>query len=132
MTEKYPGYLSHLIEREDFDAVTVVRLKCKAVDDETMREIFSSVFSLATDAGRHYLVLNLASVSHLPSMGLGKLVMLSRKVQAAGGRLALCQLSTIVNQTLEITNLVDLFDVFFSEEAAVQCLAAGARKGHAD
>ena len=131
MVAKHTRYLRHLLDREDFDAVTVVRLRGKAVDDETLREIFGSVYSLVSDSGRHHLVLNLARLSHLPSMGLGKLVMLSRKVQAAEGRLALCRLSPIVEQTLEATHLEDLFDVFYSERAAVQSLAAGTTAGRA-
>ena len=78
---------THWLEREDFGEVTVVRLKPpKALDEDTIRAIFDPIYSLASDMGRNNLVLNLAAVDHLPSMALGKLVMLNRKVQAANGR----------------------------------------------
>jgi anti-anti-sigma regulatory factor len=81
---------THWLERVDFGEVTVVRLKPpKTLDENTIRAVFDPIYSLVSDMGRNNLVLNLAAVDHLPSMALGKLVMLNRKVQAGNGRLAL-------------------------------------------
>jgi anti-anti-sigma factor len=122
MSEKHG---SRWLEREDLGAVTVVRLKTKTVDDDIMREVFAPIYSLVSDVGRHNLVLNLATITYLPSMGLGKLVMLNRKAQAAGGRLALCQLTPATEEVLKITHIYSLFDVFGSEQEAVQSFAGG-------
>ena len=111
---------THWLEREDFGDVTVVRLKTpKALDDDIIRAVFDPIYSLVTDMGRHRLVLNLAAVEYLPSMALGKLVMLNRKVQAAKGRLALCQLSPTVLEILESTHLSELFNVYATEQEAL-------------
>jgi anti-sigma B factor antagonist len=111
---------SHWLEREDFGPVTVVRLKTpKVLDEDTVRQVFDPIYTLTT-VGRTQLVLNLTAVEYLPSMALGKLVMLSRKVQLGKGRLALCQLSPVAKETLETTRLSDLFDVFASEKEALQ------------
>ena len=112
---------SHWLEREDVGGVTIVRLKPpKILDDDTTRAVFDPIYSLMADVGRSNLVLNLAAVEYLPSMALGKLVMLSRKAQAGGGRLTLCHLSRAVADALEATRLKDLFTVCGTEQEALQ------------
>ena len=70
--------------------------------------VFEPIYSLVGGMGRNRLVLNLAGVEILPSMALGKLVMLNRKVQAANGRLALCSISADSKESLELTHLLPL------------------------
>jgi anti-sigma B factor antagonist len=111
---------SHWLEREDFDAVTVVRLRIpKALDDDTIRVAFEPI-STVCGIGRSLLVLNLTAVEYLPSMGVGKLVMLNRRVQAANGRMALCCLSPAVKEVLESTHLNDLFNIYATEQEALR------------
>jgi anti-sigma B factor antagonist len=112
---------SHWLEREDFGAVTVVRLKLRRiVDDDTTRAVFDPIYSLVDDVGRKQLVLNFAVVEYLSSLGLGKLVTLNRKVQAGNGRLALCHLSPPVENSLESASLKPLFSLYATEQEAVQ------------
>jgi anti-sigma B factor antagonist len=117
MSEKHGG---HWLEREDLGGVTVVRLKANAVDDETLRAVFAPIYSLVNDVGRRNLVLNLAPAACLPSMALGKLLMLNRMAQAAGGRLALCQLAPAAQDILKGTRIDGLFTIFGSEQEALQ------------
>jgi anti-sigma B factor antagonist len=121
MCEMSSKHGSHWLEREDFGAVTVVRLKApKLLDDNTIREVFNPIYSLVADVGRSHLVLNLAGVEYLSSMALGKLVMLSRKAQAGNGAVALCHLSPTVENTLYTTHLKDLFTIYATEQEALQ------------
>jgi anti-sigma B factor antagonist len=101
--------------------VTVVRLKTpKAPDEDTIRAVFEPIYSLVGEVGRNQLVLSLAAVEYLPSLAVGKLVMLNRKVQAAKGRLALCHLTAGVRETLENTRLTELFTLCPTEEEALK------------
>jgi anti-anti-sigma factor len=112
---------SHWLERADFGAMTVVRLKpTRIVDDDATRAVFDPIYSLVDDVGRNQLVLNLAAAEYLSSMGLGKLVMLNRKVQAGNGRLALCHLSPAVESSLESAHLKQLFNIYATEQEALQ------------
>jgi anti-anti-sigma factor len=112
---------SHWLEREDFGGVTVVRLKTpKNLDEDILRAVFDPIQSLVGEVGRNQLVLNLAAVEHLPSSAVGKLVMLNRQVQAAGGRLALCHLNAAVVQTLDNAHLTELFTLCVTEQDALQ------------
>ncbi len=110
----------HWLQREDVGDVTVVRLKLARVGDEDALALFKQIYSLVDDMGRRNLVLSLGPVEYLPSMALGKLVMLNRKAQAAQGRLALCQLSEGVAEILELTHLNEIFSIYPTEEDAVR------------
>jgi anti-sigma B factor antagonist len=114
-------YESHWLERQDFGDVTVVRLKTpKVLNEDIDRNVFDPIYGLIGEVGRSKLILNLAAFEHLPSLVVGKLVMLSRKVQASDGRLALCQLCPAVEEVLEVTNLSDLFRIYATEEEALK------------
>jgi anti-anti-sigma factor len=124
MSEKHG---SHWLEREDRGEVTIVRLKTpRALDEDLIRSIFDPIYSLVRDVGRHKVVLNMAAVSYLPSLALGKMVMLNRKTQAALGGLALCHLSPAVREILTSTHLDQLFQIHETEEDALQSLQGAA------
>jgi anti-anti-sigma factor len=111
------------VERVDFGAVTVLRLKApRLVDDDAVRAAFDPICALVGEAGRTKLVLNLAAAEYLPSMALAKLAALGRKTRAGGGRLALCQVPATVEARLVSTHLGGLFDVYATEQEAVQSL----------
>ncbi len=111
------------LEREDCGNVTIVRLKTpKTIDDEVIRLIFDPIYAL-TSVGRSQLVLNLTAVHFLPSAALGKLIMLNRKVGVTNGRLALCQLTPPIQEVLETTHLNDHFNIYATEQEALQSFA---------
>jgi anti-sigma B factor antagonist len=111
---------SHWPERADFGAVTVVRLRPARVVDDATRAVFDPICGLVDEVGRNQLVLNLAASEYLSSMGLGKLVLLNRKAQAGNGRLALCHLSPAVEGGLESAHLQQLFNIYATEQEALQ------------
>jgi anti-anti-sigma regulatory factor len=112
------------LEREDFGDVTVVRVKApRPDDDDTTRDLFGQVHTLVRGVGRRRLVLNLAGPRSLPSLALGKLVLLNREAQAAQGGLALCGLTPAAAKALEDTHLAPLFRIYATEEEAVRSLA---------
>jgi anti-anti-sigma regulatory factor len=45
---------------------------------------------------------------------------LNKKVQAAGGRLAVCNLSPDLRETFEITRLSEYLDIYADEQDALQ------------
>src|SRR5262245_21774342 len=108
------------LEREDFGDVTVARVQIPMLwSDGTTDALFDGIYALV-DAGRARLVLNLDRVTFLASAALGKLVMLLRKVQAAGGRLTLCKVHPTIEEILHKTHLADVMLLYPDEQAAVQ------------
>src|SRR5436305_774256 len=73
------------------------------------------------------IVLNLGGVSYIDSGGLGTLVGLYTSARAAGGDIKLANLTQRVGDQLQITKLVTVFEVFDSEEKAVNSFGATAK-----
>ena len=115
---------THNLEREDEGDITIVRVKTPQLsDDASTRDIFNSVSLLVSELGRHKIVLNLQQVQYIDSLTLGKLVMLNRRTQAAGGGLVLCHLQPVPDDTLETTHLKHLMRLAADEDSAKRELA---------
>jgi anti-anti-sigma factor len=74
--------------------------------------------------GRLRIVLNMVAVEMVYSLGLGKLIMLNRRLQAASGHLVLCQLKSFVAEVIETAHLSHLFAIRDNEQQAIEKLAA--------
>jgi anti-anti-sigma factor len=121
MSEKHG---SHWLEREDFGEVTVVRLKVpKLTDDNITRDLFDQISTLASEMGRILIVLNLAGVEMVYSLSLGKLIMLNRRLQVAGGHLVLCHIKPFVGEVIVTAHLSDVLTIRENEQQAIEQLA---------
>jgi len=83
--------------------------------DVKIRELIDE--SLA--AGKKNLVLDLAGVSTIDSSGIGEMVACYTTVTKKGGHLKLLRLSPKINDILQVTQLITVFDVFDNEDEAV-------------
>ena len=72
------------------------------------------------------VVLNLADVTYIDSGGLGTLVALYTTAKNADASIKLARLTKRVGDLLQVTKLLTVFDVYDSEEEAVQSLRKGA------
>ncbi len=66
------------------------------------------------------VVMNLREVNYIDSGGLGTLVSLYTTAKNAGGAVKLARLSKRVDELLQITKLLTVFEVFDDEEAAAR------------
>ena len=112
------------LEREDFDDITVLRIKAPMLrDDEETDALFHQTYSTVEDAGRVKVVVNVDSVVFLSSMGIGRLVTLMHKVRTAGGRLVLCKLARPIEELLQKMHLTEILLVYPDEREAIQSFA---------
>ena len=58
------------------------------------------------------ILLNLGQVSFIDSSGVGTLVSIFTSVKGQGGELKLCQLTQRFQETLQITRLMTVFEVY--------------------
>lgn len=81
--------------------------------------------------GQKQILLNLAGVEYMDSMGMGSLVGASASVRKQGGELKLLNLSNKVADVMHITRLYTVFDIMTDEEAGVKSFgpSASAAKG---
>ena len=74
------------------------------------------------DAGDRKFVLNLGNCDYIDSSGLGELVTSFTTVRSAGGELKLLNLTRRVQDLLQITKLLTVFESYNDETEAVKSL----------
>jgi anti-anti-sigma factor len=101
--------------------VTVVRFTLRdIVKESTVEAIGEKLDDLVEAHGCKQLVLNLGTVEGVTSTMLGKLTGLHRRLEAAGGRLALCEVTPPLREILQVLKLTDVFPIYDDEQQAVQ------------
>jgi anti-sigma B factor antagonist len=104
--------------------ILVVNCDGRIVFGEESAELRDTVKKLLTQSNQ--LVLNLGGISYIDSGGLGTLVALYTTAYNAGGAIKLSNLTPRVGDLLQVTKLVTIFEVFDTEEEAVQSFPKGA------
>ncbi|HEV3207534.1 MAG TPA: STAS domain-containing protein [Terriglobales bacterium] len=72
------------------------------------------------------IILNLSGVTYIDSGGLGTLVALYTTAHNAGGSVKLANLTQRVGDLLQVTKLLTVFEVYDSEEKALESFKKGA------
>ena len=109
------------LEVEDIGDITVVNFVDKKIlDEQNIQKIGEDLFSLVDELGRKKILLNFGNVEYLSSAALGKLITLNKKLQAAGGRLILCNIDPQIYEVFEITKLDRFFNIQKEEQSALQ------------
>jgi anti-sigma B factor antagonist len=93
------------------DAGTTVLLTQKSFEEPNLPATSDQLFQLIATLGRRPLYLDFVKVQWLTSTGLGMLVALLKRVRAVGGRLSLHNLSPMVYEIFEVTQLIKVFDI---------------------
>ncbi len=109
------------LEVEDIGDVTVVNFVDKKIlDEQNIQIIGEQLFGLVDVQERRKLLLNFSNVEYLSSSALGKFITLNKKINAAGGKLILCNIDPQIYEVFEITKLDKLFNIQKEEQAALQ------------
>jgi len=105
-------------EIRDRGNVRIIKLSGKitiGAGDVKIRELIDQ----ALEDGKKHILLDLAGVSTIDSSGIGEMVACYTTVTKQGGQLKLLRLSPKINDILQVTQLITVFDVFDDEEEAV-------------
>jgi anti-sigma B factor antagonist len=106
------------------DGIVVLDCAGRLVFGEETAALREKVKSLISQDSR--IVLNLADVTYIDSGGLGTLVALYTTARNSGGSIKLARLTKRVGDLLQVTKLLTVFEVYDSEEEAVQSFRKGA------
>ena len=102
------------------DGVVIFELEGKIMGGDPSTVLRGKVTE-ALDAGHKKIVLDLAGVDWMNSIGLGLLVSVLNSVKNAGGELRLANIDKI-EKILMITKLVTIFEISDTVEHAVEAL----------
>ena len=81
---------------------------------------FTSVIRELVDAGWVRLLVSMADVPYVDSMGLGALAQAYTRAWERGGDVKLIHVSPRIQHVLKITRLLSVFEIFDAEVAAVR------------
>ena len=115
------GRADHWLEVEEKDGVCIVRFfRADLVHDETVDCIGEQIRDLIQRGCRH-LVIDFTPVQRMSSHMLGELVVLLKRMLAAGGKIVLCALAPEVRSTFALLRLDRIFSIRDTEEDALRC-----------
>ena len=100
--------------------ITIVQLlDDRLVEGDGIEDLGQELYRLIEPERRRKVVLNFSSVKYISSTGLGKLVVLHKKVKAHGGMLRLCCMRPDVRRVFTVTKLDRMFDIRENEADAL-------------
>lgn len=105
-------------EIRDHGDVRIIKLAGKITigsGDVKIRELIDS----AVAEGKRNIVVDLAGVTSIDSSGIGELVACYTTVAKKDGQLKLLRMSPKINDIMQVTQLITVFDVFDDEQEAL-------------
>ena len=105
------------LDTRTIDDVVVIDASGKIVFGEESSQLRDTVKKLITEHKK--IVLNLAGTNYIDSGGLGTLVSLYTSANTAGASLKLANLTQRIGDLLQVTKLLTVFDVYDSEQKAI-------------
>lgn len=106
------------------DGILIVDCAGRIVFGEESAYLRDAIKKLVAE--KQNLVLNLSAISYIDSGGLGTLVGLYITARNCGSSIKLANLTQRVGDLLQVTKLVTIFDVYDSEQKAVDSFGKGA------
>lgn len=108
-----------LLVEEDPSGVLIATFQIsRVVDEDVVQQLSEELASLAA-TGRK-VILNFSKVEYLSSSVLGKLITFQKRLKSNGGELRLCCIHPTIYEIFEITRLNTLFDIYPTEEEALE------------
>ena len=105
------------IKKSEKGSVSILSLKGRL--DLASGATLKDEIKALTDAECTLIHLNLCDVDFINSSGLGVLVSIMKEIRIQKGRLTLSNLASYVQEIFEITQLSHIFEIFTSEEEAI-------------
>lgn len=90
--------------------------------DTAAAPLFEREVEAATASGNARVLIDLADLSYISSMGLRALLTAAKRINAKGGRLALCALQAQVAEVFEISGFNAIVPVYKDRESALAAL----------
>jgi len=110
--------VSMKIATRQLDGITVLDLGGRITLGEGSVQLRDAVRDLLAK-GHKKIVLNLGDISYMDSSGMGELVTAYTSVKNQGGELKLINLTKKIEDLMQITKLVTVFDIYDDEAKAI-------------
>lgn len=118
------------ITQHDANGICILALKGRLVLGDESAGYRTTVNTLLSTGARR-IVIDLQHANYIDSAGLGALLETHRTTKEKGGRLGLCSLGPNFRQALQYAKLLNIFETFPNQDAAVQSFEASSSKAAA-
>lgn len=116
-----PGFGDFMtVECSGRGAVAVVKVAGRMDAESAPR--FDQACQTAMDGGAAHIVVDVADLQYVSSMGLRSFLSFAKALQKAGGTMPLCGMRGLVKEVFDLTHLTPLFPMFDSTEAAIESI----------
>jgi len=116
--------MSLVIEKRDREGIAILDLNGRITMGDEVTSFRQTVKDLAAE-GTQKLILNMQEVDYIDSTGLGAVVMCSSALRNTGGVAKLLNLNKRNVELLVTTKLATIFEIFDSEQDAVNSFFPG-------
>ena len=113
--------MTAVIKSRQLDDVVILDISGRITIGEgtiTLRDALQKLLK----SGERKVLMNLEDVDYVDSAGLGELITAYTTVRAHGGQLKLIKLTHRIQDLLQITKLLTVFDAFDSETEAIKSM----------
>ncbi len=118
------AYSDHF-DAQDTDGVTLVTTLTELIRHPPQAQVFSEDLAKLVDHDlRTKIVINMSKTRYLGSSAFAALIGLARKVNAKGGKLALCELDPDVQVGANILGLGSIMPIYETEGEAITAVSA--------
>jgi len=111
------------LSTEVVDGVTVVSIESPQIIDDldnlALQEVRAGLYSLVAEGGARRLLVNLSKVEYASTEFYASLVVLKKRIEAAGGSIKFCCLQADVAEILKIMGLNRVFLIYPDEQSAL-------------
>jgi anti-sigma B factor antagonist len=108
------------IESRRQDDIAIIQISGRM--DATQAPPFESVCEKYLNEGSRYIVVDMAGLEYISSMGLRSFLSLAQQTKKKGGAVLLCGMHGLVREVFDMTHVTPLFRLFDTSEAAIRSL----------
>lgn len=106
------------LQTKKVGSIVVVYLRGR-LDVHLSADIEKEINKIIKDEGSAHLLLNLAGVEYMSSSGLRIFVSTMRILKESNRKLKLCNMNSAVKKIFEVVELMDMFEIYDNEDAAL-------------
>jgi stage II sporulation protein AA (anti-sigma F factor antagonist) len=109
-----------IVESTSAGAPGVLTLTVTGRIDAGSAEAFGAALAVCIDRGERRLILDLARVDYISSVGLRALIVAAKRLAPLEGRIVLCRPQERIRQLLEIAGFISIFPIAATPEDAAE------------
>ena len=112
-----------IVESTSAGTAGVLTLTLSGRIDAGTTDSFAGALTACIDRGERRIILDLAGIDYISSVGLRALILAAKRLAPLGGRIVLCRPQARIRQLLDIAGFTSMFAIAASRDEAAERMA---------